>query len=147
MKSSLLAGLCFTLGSLLVTLSSRAGEATEAESAWFAGEWAVAPAPVEGFDTIVAKAYPNVRIEHRGGTRIARISSLRNGASVAVEFDVRSFKGNFPWWAADGGANAVARRVDQNTFDLAGVGPMGKADWGHALRHTRVIEPMEAEQP
>lgn len=117
---------------------AQAGEASPAETVWFAGEWAVEPAPVEGYDTIVAKAYPDVQIEHRGGTRIVRVSTLRNGAKAEVEFDVRSFGGKYPWWSANGGANLVARRVDENTFDLAGVGPMGKADWDNALRHTRV---------
>lgn len=117
---------------------AQAGEASPEETVWFAGEWAVAIAPVEGYDTIVAKAYPNVQIEHREGTRIARISTLRNGEKVEVEFDVRSFGGKYPWWSANGGANLVARRVDENTFDLASVSPMGKADWDNALRHTRV---------
>lgn len=123
---------------LLWPLRSLAGEATEAETLWFVGEWSVSPAPVEGFETIVAREYPNVQIEHRGGTRLVRISTLRNGAKVEVEFDVRSFKGNYPWWSAAGGTNLVARQVDENTFDLAGVGPMGKADWDQALRHNRI---------
>ena len=71
-------------------------------------------------------------------TSSARISTLWNGATAEVEFDVRSFDGKYPWWSANGGANLVARQVDENTFDLAGVGPMGKADWNNALRHTRV---------
>lgn len=121
-----------------LNLAAKAGEATESETAWFAGEWAVTPAPVEGFDTIGAKEYPHVQIEHRGGTLVARISTLRNGGQAEVEFNVRSFRGKYPWWSANGGANLVARRVDENTFDLANVGPMGKADWNDALRHTRV---------
>ena len=131
---------------LIAPLNARAGEATEAEAIWFAGEWTVTLAPVQGYDTIVAKIYPNVRIEHRGGPRIARISTLRNGEQVAVEFDVRSFKGNHPWWSATGGVNLVARQVDENTFDLAGVGSMGKADWDHALRHVR-CKPTADDKP
>ena len=136
--NSLLKTLLVTLFGLFVPLSIQAEDATELETSWFAGEWAVTLAPVDGYDTIVSRTYPNVQIEHRGGTRIARTSTLRNGKQVAVEFDVRNFKGNFPWWSANGGANLVARRVDETTFDLAGVGPMGKADWTRAFRHTRV---------
>ena len=47
----------------LSPVNALAGEATEAETTWFVGEWAVAPAPVEGFETIVAKKYSNVHIE------------------------------------------------------------------------------------
>ena len=138
MKKISLLTLLVTISGIIAPLATHAANATELETTWFAGEWAVSLAPVEGYDTIVSRTYPNVRIEHRGGTRIARISTLPNNEQVTIEFDVRSFKGNFPWWSASGGGNLVAKRVDETTFDLAGVGPMGKADWAHAFRHTRV---------
>jgi hypothetical protein len=138
MKTTLSLVFLWTIIGMFSPLTAPAGEATETETIWFAGEWTVAPAPVEGYDTIIAKRYPNVQIEHRGGTRIARISTLRHGERVTVEFEVRSFGGNYPWWSATGGGNLIARRVNEDTFDLAGVGAMGKADWAHALRHTRV---------
>lgn len=112
-------------------------DATAEEAAWFAGEWTVTPAPVEGFDDIVAEPQGNVRIEHRGGARLVRHSPARNGRPAAsVEFTVKKLGSNFPWWS-DGGGSAVAKKISEDAFDLATVGPMGRADWTRALRHTR----------
>lgn len=126
-------------------LPAQPADASADETAWFAGEWTVAPAPVEGFADIVAEPQGTVRIEHAGGSRLVRHSSERNGrAAVSVTFTVKKFGGNYPWWS-EGGGSAVARRVSENSFDLASVGPMGKADWARALRHTRVVAAAENE--
>jgi hypothetical protein len=61
-----------------------------------------------------------------------------------VAFTVKKFGGNFPWWT-EGGGSVVARRISEDSFDLASVGPMGKADWTRALRHTRVVASAENE--
>lgn len=117
-------------------------DASSEETAWFAGDWIVTRAPVEGFEDIVSNPIATVRIEHLGEARIVRHSPPRQkNPAVAAEFTVRQFGKNMPWWSATGGANLVARRVDENTFDLAGVGPMGRAEWDRALRHTRVETP------
>lgn len=118
-------------------------DAAAEEAAWFAGEWTVTPAPVEGFEDIAAESQGTVRIEHRDGARIIRHSPARNGRPAAsAEFTVKKLGANFPWWA-EGGGSAVAKKVSEDVFDLATVGPMGRADWTRALRHTRA-KPAEA---
>lgn len=140
---------CF-LG-LPLALQAQPAEATSEQTAWFAGEWTVAPVPVEGFKDIVSAPPTTVRIEHTGDARLVRHSperDVRPAASVA--FNVKTFGGNFPWWPVEGGPSVVARRVSDDSFDLASVGPMGKADWSRALRHTRVAaaqEPAPATLP
>lgn len=118
-------------------LPAQPADASADETAWFAGEWTVTPAPVDGFEDIVAEPSGAVRIEHLGGARLVRHSPERNGrAAVSAAFTVKKFGGNYPWWS-EGGGSVVARKVSENSFDLASVGPMGKADWARALRHTR----------
>jgi hypothetical protein len=116
-------------------------DATAADAAWFAGTWDVVPVEVPGYETIVAAKPIRVTIEHHGDARIDRSSPLRNGQTATVEFIVKHFGKNFPWWTVDGQGSLVARIVDDQTFDLAGLGPMGKADWDHASRHKRVAAP------
>lgn len=125
------------LGLPLAALAQPADAAAD-ETAWFAGEWTVTPAPVEGFETIAAEPPGTVRIEHAGGAHIVRHSPARHGRPAAsVEFTVKKLRGNFPWWPKAGGPSAVARRVSDDSFDLAPVSQMGRADWLRALRHTR----------
>lgn len=120
-------------------MSAQPTDAPAEEAAWFAGEWAVTLAPVEGFDDVVANSITTVRIEHRGGAAVVRHSPERNGRSAAsVAFTVKKLGATFPWWPEDGGPAAVARKVSEDSFDLATVGAMGRADWSRALRHTRV---------
>ena len=119
-------------------LRADAKNASEADTQWFAGEWQAGPAPVEGYETIIVAEPTPVTIRYEGGARIDRTSTLRNGQHVTVAFVVKHFGKNYPWWTVDGSGSLVARKVDENTFDLASVGPMGKADWDHASRHTRV---------
>lgn len=119
-------------------------DASADETAWFAGEWTVASVPVEAFEDIVAESQGTVRIEHLDGARLVRHSPERNGrAAVSATFTVKKIGGNYPWWSESGGS-VVARKVSENSFDLAGVGPMGKADWARALRHTRVAAENES---
>jgi len=123
---------CFSPG-----LFAQPKDATAEEAAWFAGEWTVTPAPVEGFDDIAPAAPNRVTITHRGGAVIVRHSPARNGRPAAsVEFTVKRLGTNFPWWSGAGGS-AVAKKVAEDVFDLATVGPTGRADWPRALRHTR----------
>ncbi len=121
-----------------VSLLAQPADASTEESRWFAGEWTVTPAPVEGFDDIASATISTVRIDHLGAARIARRSPSDSGRpSVTVEFTVKKVGGNFPWWPAQGPA-VVTRKVTEDSFDLATVGSMGRADWSRALRHTRV---------
>ena len=112
-------------------------DASAEEAAWFAGEWTVTPAPVDGFEDIAPAAVNRVTITHRGGAVIVRHSPARSGRPAAsTEFTVKKLGTTFPWWS-DAGGSAVAKKVSENVFDLATVGPMGRADWTRALRHTR----------
>ncbi|MCC6414325.1 MAG: hypothetical protein IT582_00225 [Opitutaceae bacterium] len=129
-------------------LLAQPADASAEETAWFTGEWTLTPAPVEGFDDIATATLGVVTIENPGGAKIVRHTPERKGRpAVSVAFTVKQFGKNFPWWTEDGGANAVARKVDENTFDLAAVGPMGRADWNRALRHTRVVKPAGESAP
>lgn len=122
---------------LPASLVAQPKDATAEEAAWFAGEWTVTPAPVEGFEDIANAAVNRVTITHRGGAAIARHSPARNGRPAAsAEFTVKKLGTNFPWWS-DGSGSAVAKKISEDVFDLATVGPMGRADWTRALRHTR----------
>lgn len=97
------------------------------------------PAPAEGFDEDGANPITTVRIEHRGGAALVRHSPERNGRpAVSVAFAVKKLGATFPWWPEDGGPASVSRKVSADSFDLASVDPMGRADWSRALRHTRV---------
>ncbi len=140
-------GLAFLAGLIgfLSVLRAQPAEATSDEAAWFAGEWTVTPAPVEGFDDVVTEVIATVRIEHLDGARIARHSPEQKGRpAVTVEFIVRKLGATYPWWPDEGPA-VVTRRVSATVFDLATVGPMGRADWDRALRHTR--QPPSAKEP
>ncbi|HRI83422.1 MAG TPA: hypothetical protein PLF88_13345 [Opitutaceae bacterium] len=133
---------------LPLVLRAQPAHASAEDAAWFAGEWGVAPVPVEGFEDIATTPPTTVRIEHTGDSRLVRHSPERDGRPAAsVAFTVKTFGGNFPWWPETGGSGAVARRVSETSFDLASVGPMGKADWSRALRHTRVVTPPAEEPP
>ena len=130
--------LTLLFGGALV-MSAQPADAPADEVAWFAGEWTVTPAPVEGFDDVVANPITTVRIEHRGGAVVVRHSPERSGhPAVSVAFTVKKLGATFPWWSEGGGPASVARKVSEDCFDLARVGAMGKADWSRALRHTRV---------
>lgn len=122
---------------VLVSGSMLRGEdASPEEAAWFAGQWEVGPAPVEGFETI-AGGEPNVSvIRYLEGSRIEREITLR-GKLYVMRFDVKSFGGNFPWWGENGG-NYVSKKVDEDSFILAPVGPMGKAEWDRGWLYKRV---------
>ncbi len=114
-------------------------DANESEVAFFAGKWAVGAADAPGFETIVGGpdcARASVVIERVGASGVRRISTLRNGSKHSVEFDVKSFGGNFPFWVKGGAGGPVARRVDANTFLLASL-RNGRADWQGALKHIR----------
>ncbi len=138
-------GAVFLLGLPPLAVAQPA-DATADEVAWFAGEWTVTPAPVEGFDDVVANPITTVRIEHRGGAAVVRHSPERNGRpAVSVAFTVKKLGATFPWWPEGGGPVSVVRKVSENCFDLARVGAMGKADWSRALRHTRVVTATENE--
>jgi hypothetical protein len=131
---------------LPVAAPAQPADASADETAWFAGEWTVTPVPVDGFETIAVEPPDTVRIEHDGGARIVRHTPERRGRPAAsVAFTVKKLGGNFPWWS-EGGGGAVARKVSENSFDLARVGPMGKADWTRALRHTRVATSTAAQK-
>lgn len=118
-------------------LGAQPADASADEAAWFAGEWTVTPAPDEGYEDIANAAVNRVTITHRGGAAIVRHSPARNGRPAAsAEFTVKKLGTNFPWWS-DGSGSAVAKKVSEDVFDLATVGPMGRADWTRALRHTR----------
>ena len=131
------------LGLPLVALAQPA-DATGDETAWFVGEWTVTPAPVEGFETIAAEPPGTVCIEHDGGAKIVRHSPTKDGRpAVRVEFTVKKLGRSFPWWPKAGGPGAVARRVSDDSFDLASIGRVGRADWSRALRHTRKPAPAE----
>lgn len=138
---------------LALPVESRASDAASVEAAaWFAGEWAVGPAPVEGMDTIIVAPAKKSVIRHLEGAFIERELTLR-GRLHSMRFEVRSFGGNFPWWG-DNGGNYVAKRVDDSAFILAPVGPMGKADWEGGWLYQRVeasaesdAAPETAEQP
>lgn len=130
--------LCVLL--LLVSVEARAepSDASPAEASWFAGEWEVRYAPSPGFEELVSEPISVVRIEHLGGARIARHLLGRGEAPQArTEFTVKAWAGNLPWWP-DEGFGLVARKVSPDTFDLATLGPDGRADWGRALRHKRI---------
>ncbi|GAB1487926.1 hypothetical protein MASR2M8_03680 [Opitutaceae bacterium] len=119
--------------------AAQIADASESEAAWFAGEWSVAPADVDDYETIASAEPTQVRIQHLGGARIERTSPARAGReAVTTVFTVKRLAGNFPWWA-DGRGSVVTRKVSDDSFDLASVGPMGRADWSQALRHTRVV--------
>lgn len=138
-------GVASLLG-LPLMLQAQPADASAEETAWFAGGWTVAPAPVEGFEDITAEPPGTVRIEHAGGARLVRHSPEKNGRpAMSVAFTVKKLGGNFPWWPPAGGPGAVARRVSADSFDLATVGPMGRADWSRALRHTRIVAPVAKE--
>jgi hypothetical protein len=136
---------CFIFGLALAALALSSGahaavtDAADADVAFFAGRWAVGPADAPGFDTIHGGpdcARASVVIERTGGSSLRRISTLRNGARHEVEFDVKSFGGNFPFWMKGGAGGPVARRLDANSFLLATLRD-GRADWGGALKHIR----------
>ncbi len=132
-------GVVFLLG-LPRSVLGQPADATADEVAWFAGEWTVTPAPVEGFDDVVANSITTVCIEHRGGAAVVRHSPERNGRPAAsVAFTVKKLGATFPWWPEGGGPVSVVRKVSEDCFDLATVSAMGRADWSKALRHTRVV--------
>lgn len=117
---------------------SQANSASESEAAWFAGAWKVGPAPVEGFETIAGGESIDAKIRHLEGAQIEREITL-GGSLYVMQFEVRSFGGNFPWWGENGG-NYVSKKTDEDTFILAPVGPMGKAEWDKGWEYKRVVE-------
>lgn len=137
-----LAFVCLTLG--LCTIAS-ANEATSEEAAWFSSEWTVVPAPIEGYETIITQDPKRARIEHLEDARIQRTMTIRNTESI-MQFDVRSFGGNFPWWSTNNGANYVAKKVDDDRFILAPVSMMGKAEWDKGWLYQRVTEAHAADE-
>ncbi|MEC7118465.1 MAG: hypothetical protein VXW65_00980 [Pseudomonadota bacterium] len=115
--------------------------ATSADIAWFEGSWATAPADVEGYETILPEP-PDcqrvVQIERLSPTAIRRVSTLKDGSVHAVDFEVKQFGANFPWWPVhDVGMALVAKRLDDQRFVLASTGEMGRADWNRGLQHIR----------
>ncbi|MFN3892864.1 MAG: hypothetical protein ACK4MV_20900 [Beijerinckiaceae bacterium] len=128
-------------GALLLVAGARADvrDANEAEVDFFIGRWAVGPADAPGFETITGApdcARASVVIERAGASGVRRVSTLRDGGRQAVEFDVKSFGGNFPFWVKGGAGGPVARRLDADAFLLASVRD-GRADWTGALKHVR----------
>jgi hypothetical protein len=106
---------------------------------WFAGDWRVGPADVEGLETIsgggTCSDAAEIRITGQG--KLQRTVRRKNGAKTTVEFEVKYFGGNFPWWPVDGHSAVVARKIDANSFVLASTNPVGRADWNNGLKHTR----------
>ena len=126
---------------ILLAADARADvrDANEAEVAFFIGRWAVGPADAPGFETITGApdcARASVDIEHVGASGVRRVSTLRDGRRQAVEFEIKSFGGNFPFWVKGGAGGPVARRLDADAFLLASVRD-GRADWAGALKHVR----------
>ncbi|MDQ8186862.1 hypothetical protein [Pelagicoccus sp. SDUM812002] len=117
--------------------SLEADTASNEEAAWFAGKWMVGPAPVEGGETIAGGEANVAVVRHLGGPRIEREITLRGQLHV-MQFEVRAFGGNFPWWG-DNGGNYVSKNKDENTFILVPVGPMGKAEWERAWLYQRLL--------
>lgn len=107
--------------------------------AFFVGQWATGPAPVEGYETMPTQS-PNcaraVRIEAGADKLLVRMVKLRDGQTSAAAFRVMRFAGHYPWWPADGGPAPVARKVDADSFDL-GPTQVGRVDWSQAIRHYR----------
>lgn len=113
-------------------------DASPQDAAWFAGKWAVGHADVPGFETIVGggDCSRTVDIKTTGPATLQRIVTRRNGQRHTVEFTVKKFRGNYPWWPKNGKDALVAKKIKNDTFVLAST-RIGKADWDRALKHTR----------
>jgi hypothetical protein len=128
-------------------LIAQTRDATVDETAWFEGEWEVTPAPEKGYKDVLVESQGIVRIEHLGGARVARHSPEKNGRPASsVEFTVKKLGENFPWWS-DGGGSVLAKKVSEDVFDLASVGPVGKMSGNRVWRHTRVKSEEPAATP
>lgn len=123
---------------ILSAATLQANPASEEEAAWFAGKWTVGPAPVDGFETIAGGDSIEAVLRHLEGARIEREITL-GGQLHVMKFEVRAFGGNFPWWG-DNGGNYVSKKRDENSFILAPVGPMGRAEWQKGWLYTRMGE-------
>jgi hypothetical protein len=126
------------LFALLLSLciqSANAADPTVEQAEWFAGEWLVGPAPIEGFDTIVTQALNPASIQYLEGSTIQRKLTLK-GKVYTMAYEVKSFGGNFPWWGANGG-NYVAKKLNETSFILAPVSNMGKAEWDRGWLYAR----------
>ncbi len=113
--------------------------AQDSDVAWFVGVWAVGAADRAGFETIAGGPDCNgrkVRIVRAGAASITRISRLKNGQQHEATFEVKDFRGNFPWWPVGDMGGPVARKAGADAFLLAPT-VSGKADWNNALMHIR----------
>lgn len=123
------------------TAYAQAVPASADDVAFFVGDWATGPAPVDGYETIPA-APPDctlpVRIEADEDGGIVRTVRRRDGAAHSAAFRVMRFAGNYPWRSDDGGPAPVARKIDEQSFDLAPT-MTGRADWSRAIRHQRCV--------
>ncbi len=131
--------LTLLMASLSTAAYANTQDASASEAAWFAGSWATGPADVEGHETIGPKPDCSRAVSIRvvKDNIIVRETRLKDGSPHSVEFAVKHFGSNFPWWPTDGGPNApVAKRTGDDTFVLARTN-MGRADWNNALQHTR----------
>lgn len=115
--------------------------ARDSDVAWFVGVWAVGAADRAGFGTIAGGPDCNgrtVRIVRAGATSITRISTLKSGERHEATFEVKDFRGSFPWWPVGDIGGPVARKAGADAFLLART-VNGKADWNNALKHIRCI--------
>lgn len=138
-KLTIIVTVATTMAIAGVATSGEIPSATAREADFFVGRWATGPSPVDGFETLPATP-PScdrpVEIRRIGPDRIERQVRGRDGRPTTSTFTVKRFAGNFPWWPSGGGAAPVARRVDQDVFDLAPT-RLGRADWSQAIRHQR----------
>jgi hypothetical protein len=133
------AAACFACLGTAASVRAAPVPATAEDLAFFVGQWATGPAPVDGYETISAQS-PDcaraVRIEAGPDDRLVRTVMRRDGQDSSAAFRVMRFAGHYPWWPIDGGPGPVAREVDADSFDLAPIG-VGRADWTRAIRHYR----------
>jgi hypothetical protein len=118
-----------------------ATEATEAEAAWFAGTWDATRGVAAAGETLIVGTPRRVVIRHLGGARIERDFALPSGAVATTAYMVMRFDGKFPWWTDDAAGNLTTRRIGDDTFHLAQMGNMGKADWDNGWTYVRVATP------
>lgn len=128
---------CLTLVLTTVLAAADTQEATPEEAAWFAGTWNATKGIAQDGETLIAGEPKRVVIRHLDGARIERDLPAGDGVTTTA-YTVMSFGGRFPWWTDDLNGNLVSRRAGDDTFHLAQVGAMGKADWANGWTYVRV---------
>lgn len=111
---------------------------SEEQARWFAGSWETTRGIAGDGELVISGTPRRATIRCMQGARIERTLELSGERTAVGEYTVMRFGGNMPWWTDDFQGTFVSRRVTDDSFELAAVGPTGKADWESGWVYVRV---------